>query len=491
MASLKQLHELVHSLDKNEKKHLSIMVDAVGGKARARYARALRVLNTYEDFDADKLKQKLSEDLSGMNLSEANSNLYAFICRALTSQNTTATGNLGLLKELILVETLISKGLYDHAEAQLKPVMERLKSGNSFGLLSRGLELQSILSANLPATKFDYDGRIELMDERVKKAKEHLEYLDVMRLNIRLTAAAQKVGDPRQESHKKLYEDMYKSPVCQLSMSAVSLQTFTMYGPLRTDILRLAEGNQAAIKECLLALQEFHKRFQLRDHYTSAFYLLDNLASDYVREKDAEGIAYAVGELKKLLPFAKQVGVLQKIEAKIVFSELSRFIIVKDYTAGVSYLNHCMLQKNKATWSEAPLAYMNYLWGARLHYLNNDPNAALDYLVQLQDNEKSMRASMYIGYRFLFLLCHYKLRNFQFLHYATSSIYKNLKKLDKLYLPEKALLKFVQDSSDFDKVKTELRKLYTTFCELETDPYNKPFFEFGDYIEWLKMELGQ
>lgn len=467
------------------------MVDAIGGKARNRYAKALRVLNAYEYFDADKLKQKLSEDLSGMNLSEANSNLYAFICRALTSQNISASGNLGLLKELILVETLISKGLYEHAEAQLKPVMERLKNGNSFGLLSRGLELQSILSATLPATKFDYDGRIELMDERVKKAKEHLEYLDVMRLNIRLTAAAQKVGDPRQPAHKKLYEDMYNSPVCKLSMSEVSPQTFTMYGPLRTDIWRLAEGNKAAIKECLLALEEFHKRFELRDHYTSAFYLLDNLASDYVREKNAEGITYAVAELKKLLPFAKQVGVNQKIEAKIVFSELSAFIITKNYSAGVNYLNQCMLENNKAKWSEAPLAYINYLWAARLHYLNNNPNGALDYLLQLQDNEKNMRASMFIGYRFLFLLCHYKLRNFQFLHYATSSIYKNLKKLDKLYAPEKALLKFVQDGSDYDKVKSEMRKLYTTFCELENDPFNKPFFEFGDYIEWLKMELGE
>ena len=489
MASLQQLHQLVHSLDKNEKRNLSLVIESIGGKARDRYMVSFRILNEQKEFDADKLKAKLSGHVKGMNLSEANTNFYSFICKTIGNYNIQAPGNVGLLKELTLVETLISKGLYEHAEDLLQPLLEKLNQGNSFGLLSRGQELQSILSATIDRLRLDFDKRLSFMDERIKTAENHRQYLDVMRLNIRLTSTAQLIGDPRQESHKKLYEEMFNSPVFQLSISKVSHQVFIMYVPLRTDIIRLAEGNKAAIVECLSALNEFKKRFNLRDHYTAAFYILDNLVSDYVREKDAEGILQSLTELESLLPFARHKAVHQKIVAKIMFAELAHSIIIKNYAGGVSHLDKWMAEDKQAQWNGAPLDYINYLLSARLHYLNNNPGKALDYLILLQDKEKRMRASMQICYRFLFLLCHYKLRNFQFLEYATLSLQKNLSKLDKLYGPEKALLQFLKRCSDFDKVKNELQKLSVTFNQFEQDPYNKPFFEFGDYNEWLIMEM--
>ena len=111
MASLKELHDLIHKLDKNEKKYLSMMIEGISGKAKSRYANSLRQINAQKVFDADRLKSKLSGDLSGMNLSEANSNLYQFICRSLVSYHNTTSENMEAQKNLLLVEILINKGL--------------------------------------------------------------------------------------------------------------------------------------------------------------------------------------------------------------------------------------------------------------------------------------------------------------------------------------------------------------------------------------------
>ena len=81
MAALKELHELVHALDKNEKKYITMMIDSLGGKARERYAKAFKTINEQKEFDADKLKDKLSIGVSGMSLTEANNYVYDFICK--------------------------------------------------------------------------------------------------------------------------------------------------------------------------------------------------------------------------------------------------------------------------------------------------------------------------------------------------------------------------------------------------------------------------
>lgn len=489
MATLKELYKLVHALDKSEKKNLSILIEALGGKARQRYAKSLRIINEQKDFDADKLKAKLGADVSGMSLTEANDYFFAFICKSLISNQTPATGNLGLLKEIILVETFVSKGLFDLADRHLQPLLEKLHRGNSFGLLSRGLELHSIVVSSNDRTKHEYKKRLEIIETREQVSRNHLQYIEIIRLNQRLDETVQQVGDPRQKSHLNLYEAIYKDAVCHIPYKEVSTQAFTMYAPLRTGIVGMIEGNQAAIRECRIALEEFHKRLNFRDHFVVAFYLYDNLISDCIREREAESIPPIIADMEKLLPYVKQRGVRQKVTAKIMFSELSLDIISRQYKRGVENYERWTKEELKQTWNEAPLAYMNYLLGARLYYLNNNPDKALDELLALRPIEKGFRASLTIAYRFMFLLCYYKLGNYSLVTSTADSIYKSLLKQEKLYAPERAMLRFVKSSTNPDKLNNNLKTLYSTLLDLSKDHFNESFFQHGDYLEWLQVEI--
>lgn len=488
MATLKQLYRLVHSLDKAEKKHVSLLVDALGGKARARYANALRIINEQKEFDADKLKKKLGADIGGMSLTEANDYIFIFICKALVSHTAPTTGNLGLLKEMILVEMMITKGLFDVADRLLQPLLEKLKAGNSFGLLIRGQELKSIITASSQQNTVDYTARIAVVEERTQTANEHLLYLEIMRMNHSLYELAHRIGEPREKAHVQQYAAILKNPVWKTPYNKVSNQVFIMYAPLRIDMLNMVKGSDAAIAEGKIALREFKARFSVQNHYVLLFYLLDSTISDCIRSQDEKTLLPLMDELRELLPYVKQRAVAQKLQAKLMYAELVLYVFHKEYAAGMACLKKWMKPDCMALWQEAPLAYANLLLGARLHYLNNSPELALDFLHLMQPSEKEFRATIMIAYRFLHLMCYYRLNNPSLVFSTATSIYKSLFKQEKLYAPERAILRFVKSSGTPEKLKRSISELQQNLVALSNDPLHQSFFQFGDYLEWLEME---
>ena len=489
MATLKEVHTLVHALDKAEKKNLSILIEAMGGKGRQRYAKSLRIFNKQKEFDAIALKQRLSVSLAGMSLTEANDYFFGFICKLLTSNLMPRAGNLGLLKDLTLVETFVSKGLFDAADKFLQPLLAKLKKGNSFGLLARGRELESIILASNQRTQFEFKKRIASVQERIQNANDHLQYLQIVLINQRYLETVQLIGDPRQKSHLQAYEHIYKDPIWRLNYSQVSLQTFTMFAPIKVEIMAIVGGRQRAINEAQIALEEFYKRFDVRDHYVAAFYLLDSMAFDSVAEKKVATIQWVIQELHKLLTYCRQAAVSQKMQATIMYAELSFYLISGNFQKGIKRLDEWMKDDKYAQWQEAPLAYTNYMVAARLYHLNGQPEKAIDYLLLMRGNEKTFHISMQNAYRFLSLICYYQLGNFSLVSSTCDSIYKSLLKHDKLYAPERALLRFTRKNGSLEKIKAGMVQLHSTLTELSKDPLNASFFQYGDYLHWLETEM--
>ncbi len=489
MATLKQLYSLVHALDKSEKKNLSLMITAMGGQARDRYANALRTINEQQEFDADKLKKKLSADVSGMSLTEANDYFFNFICKSLLAGQGNATGTFGLVKELMLIEIFLAKGLYDVAEKNLHSLLPKLYNHNSFGLLARALELNSTIVASNPETNLDFTHRLQIIDKRREIARDNLQYTEVMRLNLQVTELVHKIGDAREKKHIALYEPIYNHSIWQTPFSEISKQAFAMFAPLKIDMVTLSVGPEQAIADSKLALEEFYRRFNMRDNHMAAFYLLDSLLSNCYRAKLASEIPAAVEQLHQLVPHVSQRAVIQKIYGRIMFSELAHGLITHNYAAGIQTLNHWTQPKNKLLWQSSPLAYMNYILGAQLYYMDNNPDKALDYLLLVRDAEKTFRATMHLTYQFMFLMCYYKLNDYSLVTSTANSIYKSLLKREKLYGPERALLRFVKTSPTPNKMKESLTQLYTHLLQLSTDPLNASFFYYADYLGWLKKEI--
>lgn len=490
MASLKQLHELIHKLDKNEKKFVSLMIQGVSGKAKVRYADAFRDINSVKIYDQHKLKQRLAAGVSGMNLSEANTNFYHFICRTLVAYHNIGTGNLGLQKELMLVEILINKGLHETAMKTLVPVLNQLKKTGTFGMLHRAQELQANLYLHNRKLNTAYKERAALYSERLASIQEHHQFVEINILNTSFFELALRIGDPRSKVQMQEYIQLAKSPLLQTSFEKITTRALSTFITLKLPLNNMTGKNEDVFVLGYKARNELKKRFPGNEYYTYDYFVIDYMMAEGMSMKLTDKVQECIAELQKLYHHLHHKTHKQKVLARVLMGKLTLCIWQKDWQKAEKLLNEWMAPSKRSEWIEAPLAYINFLCAARVLYLSKQPDKAIDYLLELQQYEKILRPSVMISYRFLFLLCHYKLHNYQLLSYSTESLYRSLLKMDKLYAPERALLRFVKKSNHFDKLKTELKKLSAEFEELEKDEYNKPFFSFGDYREWVNMELN-
>ena len=96
---------------------------------------------------------------------------------------------------------------------------------------------------------------------------------------------------------------------------------------------------------------------------------------------------------------------------------------------------------------------------------------------------------MQLTYQFMFLMCYYKLDDYSLVTSTANSIYKGLLKREKLYGPERALLRFVKNTPTPGKIKESLNQLYTHLLEMSKDPLNASFFYYADYLGWLQKEI--
>lgn len=489
MATLKQLHELIHSLDKNEKKYISLMIEGTGGKAKARYADAFHDIKSVKKFDVVKLKALLASGISSMNPSEANTNFYKFVCRALISYHSTDSGNIGLQKQLLVIEILMNKALYETAYQMLVDLLPKLKSGGTFALLHRANELQSNIFINYKELNKNYEDRYRLFQERLLDIDEHRQFVEITQLNMRFFQLAQTIGDPRTKTQQQQYVSLAKDPLINLDAHQINVRSLATFIPLKLTLKELT-GEQIDMFELgqklRLAIRSMNmqKGVHLQD-----FMILDFMASMAIQKKNEPQTIELKAELRAILNSIHQKGIQSKVLNRILMMELSMCCYKKDFTKAEVVLKEWMNPDVKSQWISANLSYVNFLLAARLLYLSGKPDKALDYLLQMQEFEKSLRPNIYISYRFLILLCHYKLKNYQFLLHATESLYRYLLKLDKLYAPERALLRFVKKCDHFEKVKKEMRVLHTSFTDLERDPLNSPFFSNGDYLEWLSLDM--
>lgn len=485
MATLKELHDLVHALDKNEKKFISLSMGALAGKARDRYLNTFKTINEQEVFDAEKLKKKLGAGVSGMSLTEANNYVYDFICKAIVGYQ--PGKKLGYTNHLKLIELLINRKLFATAHAMLLKLIPQLEEQNSFALSQRAYELQEIITISYPPVNRDINFRLNFFKARMELGNMHRQNIEFTYLLFRFFQVVKSVGEPRNAADAQKYRELWQEPLLHTPIGQIHDRTIKMCYQLRGALMSVL-NMPGAEEELKNQLKVFRERFKNKKQAFGEIDILDLMLSTMGTKTkiDWKELSTLKARVNELLADVPTRATHQRMQAKVIILELIYYIRCGKYSEGIKRFEQCMGPRQKELWQEAPLAYMIPFTGARLLFLNNDPNRALDYLLLIQEQEKVMRTYFLISYRFLFLQCHYKLRNYQFLDSAVISLTRSLKKLDQLYAPEKAMLQFLQHAGNVNKYELQLKKLSTALTALKTDPYHKIFFEFGDYDEWLK-----
>lgn len=491
MATLKQLYDLVHALNKKEKINLNLAIKGTGGKARERYLLSVDILNRTKTFNAEKLKKKLGEQVVGMNLSEANKNLYNFICRSLIFFNENSQTNLGLLRQLSVADILIAKRLVGAAADMLETTVEASEKTRNYQILHSAMVAWQQLDVLDPKRQQNFEGRIALLEHRIALLKENAEYLEYRKLAITFFALVKEIGSPRNAVQQQRYAMLLNSPLLSpdkaISQSPLLIQY--EYFDLRSMMLSACNQLADAYAECSRALQLMEVPFRQLKRFDSLQNLMLTKLTYSLELEDIDKIEETRQQLVAIKPLLANKSRIATLSEKVFHAQLFGLLKAEKYQQGIAVFEMHLSDNKLSDWQKSPLAYVDYLMGARLYFLAGDPDTALTYLLKIQDKEKLMRPSFLIAYKFLFLLCHYRLKNYVYLSNATAALYKMLYKMERVYEPEKALLQFLKYAGDYNKWQKGMQKLNKRFIELRSDPFNKAFFTYGDYDKWLTTEM--
>lgn len=490
MATLKDLYELVRSLGKIERKKLSIVIEGTSGKAKDRYRKSLQIIVRQKEYNPEILSKKLSHYVSGMNLSEANTNFYNFICKNIHQCVQTETVHLGLLKNLALADTFISNKLLISADKILKQTIAKAEESRNFGILHCALTAEQQLDILSTARQQNYDGRLKLLDKRIHYLTENIEYLSFRKLSIRFFELVKQIGNPRSPAQTQKFAALLQHPLLSDNRKVASYPPLLQYEyyDLKCMILSACNKLTEAHSESSFAIKTLRDSLIKQKRIDTLQNLMLAQLTFSLEMEDIEKIEASSKQLLSIKSLLTNKNRIATLNEKILYAQLQKSLKEKHYTQGIQVFESHLLDKQPNNWKDSPLAYIDFLMGARLHFLTGNPEKALDCLLKIQDKEKVMRPTLFIAYKFLYLMCHYRLKNYLYLNNATTALYKSLYKLERFYAPEKALLQFLRHAGDYNKWEKQMKKLREKFKELIDDPYNKAFFKYGDYIEWLELE---
>lgn len=493
MASLKDVHELIHSLEKREKIQFNVYANALSGKAKESYINDYQCFVKLKDYDKDKLKTALNKVKKRKNLSESNTNLYHCILDSMLGTFKNKQQSIGLLKEIQDVEILFQKGLIEQSAQLFYKLKDKFKNNKNTGIYLHMLEFENQLLLHQSKNHTKYDRRIELIDEQLDFAKRLEIRLQFRKLKRQLFDLAGKVGTPRSQENLDKYLLLKDSEALSLDPSLLPQSSYADYYIVKflfqsCTELKNRQSGVLILKEGLSLVQ---KEIDIKQNFVPAFLLARMIMQTSVMNKEAEEEAKESIEIfESIMPYLTSNHHQTLGKTALISSYLLYYLNFNKLNEAYQYLQKHkeeILDENNLALS--PHAYTNYLACARICFIKKDYEQSLEFIEVLLAMKGKIRNSILPPINCLFLLNHYKLGNTEFLPYAIRSFYKSILKSGQLYEPEKALLSFFRKSTNAIDVKPEIKKLYDKLLEIKDDPFHASFFGNADYLLWLENEV--
>lgn len=491
MASLKDVYDLIHSLNKREKIQFNLYANALGGKAKESYVVDYQCFLKEKKYDKERLKTALNKEKQRKKLSESNTNLYHCILESLVSIHKNKNQKVGFLKEFQEVQILFSKGLIEQAKQKYLKLKEKQKSTSALGIGIDILEFEDSLL--LRENYQDHQPRLDLINQQIIETKKVLAICQFKKMKLKLFSLANKIGTPRTAKDLDEYKALYHSEILHIDINLLPLASLPNYIVNKAILMSMIDRSIQKegidfLKEGLALVQQ---KVDIKTNFLPEYHIQRNLLSFTEQSEDVELMKESIDLFEKTMPYFNSPE--HKTLSKIALCQayLNYYKTNNSLEKAMQYI-----AENKTFIVDVenlklnPHSYIIYLFCARICFLAKDYEQSLEFINLLLENKNNVRKSLHVHIYCLYLLNHYKLENWLYLPYATRALYRSILKEKKLYAPEKELISFLKKvSKGKESITIGLTELYVKFKTLEKDAFNDSFFGNGDYLLWLEAEI--
>ena len=490
------LHELIKSLNKSEKRYFKVFSSRHTIGEENSYIKLFDYIDKMAIYDEEVLFKHFKGQALLNKFSITKARLYSNILKSLDTFHSTSSIDAQIFRSIHSAEILYNKGLYKQAEKILASAEKQAKKYENLNLL---LEIK----------------------EKQKKLIENELYTDVKATEITKMFEAEEVIVKEISKYQKLW-----------NIKSLLFQEINRNGKVRDE--------SETIK--LQKLVEQVIELDVKNSSTKSRYLFHHIQSAYYFSVNDLKLSHY--HLKAIVDLLEDNGVLFKQQPNLYFSTLTNFIYIstrlKKYDEAQAHLLKLKKMSNPGMNIDLDIKYFSSTYSLELSLLadKGDYNGAIKLVPQIEEGYRlydghinSLRKAyidfqvgvIYLGLgkytealhwinkilnegkidqkqdifcfaQLINLILHFELNNSRFLPYAINSTKRYLKNRNRIYKFEEIFLKLISQISKSNNVFDIQEKLVPVAEQLEAlknDPKEQIVFEYFDFLSWVKSKLVQ
>jgi hypothetical protein len=489
------LFQLVHSLEKSEKRHFKLYIKRSSSNEDLKVIRLFDTMDKMSDYDEKVILKKL-RDITKPQLANLKTHLYKELLASLRLLKTTENIDLQLSENLDYARLLYNKGLKHQSLRILEKVKELAKNNQKFNFLVQAISLEKKIET-LHITRSSLEKTKQLTEEALDISRHIDRVTHLSNLALLLYRWFVQNGHSRNEKDEKSIRDFFKSEL-PADIAAIQgfyeklylYQSYCWYAFIRQDFLMYYRYSQKWIdlfteNEAMIAVET--------GHYIKGMHNLLNAHFDLRNFKEFERTLQCFEDFSTTAVANQHDNFRTHTSIYINSAKINQHLMKGTFNEGLALVPEVVnrLDEYMLFVDTHRILVFNYKI-ATLYFGAAQYSTAIDYLQKIiHDTDSNLRIDLQCYSRLMHLLCHYELGTEEIIESLIKSLYRFMSKMKTLTVVEAEIFRFLRNSSKISRkqIKQELEKFLDKIKHLEKNRFETRSFAYLDIISWVESKV--
>jgi len=488
------LFQLIHSLEKSEKRHFKLYIRRSSAKDDLKIVQLFDALDKMQEYDEKILLKKLP-GTEKPQLSNLKTHLYRQVLASLRLLKRADNLDLELNEQLDYARILYYKGLYLQSLKILDKVKESAVTYHQDTILIQVISLEKKIET-LHITRSMQNKADHLAIEALEVHERRKMITQLSNLALQLYSWYIKHGHARNEKDESGVRQFFQEHLPPKAHDQTGFyerlylfQSSNWYSFIKQDFLQYYRYAQKWVD----LFKQYPEMINVETgHYIKGMHNLMNAHFDLRNHQQLEIV------LEQFERFAESHIVQDhdnfRVQAFIYIQQarINRHFMRGTFKEGLSLVPYVeeKLEEFALFLDKHRIMVFNYKI-ASLYFGSGDYNTAIDYVQRIINDPVDLRGDLQCYARLLHLLAHYELGNFELMEPLTKSVFRFMAKMENLTVVEEEMFKFLRNSLKFTrhKVRQELATFLQTIKHLEKNRFETRAFAYMDIISWVESKV--
>jgi len=488
------LFQLVHSLQKWEKRNFKLYVKRNSSNEDLRVVQLFDALEKMKEYDEASLLKK-NPLIKKEQLSNIKAHLYKQLLASLRILEGNENIDIQLHEQLDHARILYNKGLYLQSLRILDKIKETAKAHNQISFLTQVLFLEKKIET-LHITRSLEDRANQLTQESTAVNKNISIINDLSNLALQLYSWYIKNGHARNKQDEIILTDFFKQRLKEDLLQTSGFyqklylfQSYCWYAFIRQDYLQYYRYTHKWVE--LFNKEPFMINIETA-HYIKGFH---NLLNAHFNLSNYKKFDEALAQFEK---FAGSSVVLQndnnnvQVFVYLYLAKINKHIMYGSFKEGLELVPFIEEKLEEySLYLDRHRVLIFYYKIASLYFGDGNFDKAIDYLNKIINWKIDLRSDIQCYARLLHLIAHYEIGNFDILEYLIKSVYRFMAKMESLSTVEEEIFRFLRKSFDLSakEMAPAFEALLYKLKKIQKNPYEARAFSYLDFISWLESKI--